>query len=175
MSDFETTKWHFGHTIRRPGQIFDQARSFAGGGLTSQARPQSKDPGVQVFCDDCFIGWYNYQGAVRSERLTIPILEADDPLRITPNGNMNLAATCRTIELKCLTMRRKIDEAEFTLSRDKDAIDFAFRQKHNIPANAEISREQADCSLTYRWRVFVVSLDDSELLFDLSGFTPSPD
>lgn len=175
MSNFVTPKWLLGHAIMRPEQVFANAPSFADGGLTSQTKSQSKDPGVQVFCNGCFIGWYNYQGTVRSERLTIPILEADGPLKITPDGIMNVAATCRTIELEYLTMRRKIDEVEFALSQDRDAIDFAFRLKHNIPANAEISREQADCSITYRWRVFAVSLDDSEDLFDLSDFTPSPD
>lgn len=175
MSNFVTPKWLLGHAIMRPEQVFAKAPSFADGGLTSQTKSQSRDPGVQVFCDGCFIGWYNYQGTVRSERLTIPILEVDGPLKRTPNGGMSVTANHRTIELEYVTMRRKIDEVEFALSRDRDAVDLAFRQKHNIPANAEISREQADYSIIYRWRVFAVSLDDSEDLFDLSDFTPSPD
>jgi len=170
-----TATWLSGVGIKRPEALTLNVKSFSLGGVVSRTQ---QEPGYQVFCEGDFIGWFNYQGAFQGNSLSIPILEMDDLSQLTrgaPHQAIKSPVSNRTIHLKCETMHRKLDELELALAQDREVVHSAFKQKHNIPTSAEISREPRDNSILYRWRVFVVSLDDSELLFDLPGFTPSPD
>jgi len=145
----------------------------------SQLAPRAadQDPGMQVWCEGELIGWLavdpNYLRGGFYDLVMIddlPSLTAGyDDLTSLP------VPSPRQISLRVVRRTASISLFEVNMARNEVEVQALFRKRHNVPSSASMDRDNNTDAYVFRWRVFDVTVAQSETIFDLDNFTPNPD